>query len=252
MKCRFCMEEIIEGAIKCKHCKSNLTPTRESINNASVNIKNNNKGNLLLFTEDNLPLYKNWIVILLVSILIIVSMIILLDKNSDSKITSYILVFIYVSAYPILIVVFFVKVYKYTLGKYSDFIYVPSLLIISGIISIFIPIINWLVVGYTIFWCKSMPKLISSRESAIKTLTPAIIVEATEELILNNDLTGDIWVKNTWNKNSKSYWVKRLSSNPDLLRQTLQAKLQVHVSTLEPIANWVEMVKHFNYLEERK
>lgn len=145
-----------------------------------------------------------------------------------------------------------VRLFRYSFGAYSDYIHVPWLAWVSLIVGIWVPFLNFIVLVYILFGCKSINALMKAREQAINELTPKDVVEATEQLILNNSLVGDEWVVGTWNKTSKSDWIERLSSKPTLLKQSLEQKLKIHASKVQPYAEWVNIIKHFIYLEERE
>ena len=89
------------------------------------------------------------------------------------------------------------------------------------------------------------------RDQIIKDIELSVVVDATDQWIIDKELMADEWVSNTWNKLNKSDWIDRLSSNPSLLQDILQKKLQINAKDLEPYANWTSIIQHFCYLEEK-
>lgn len=89
------------------------------------------------------------------------------------------------------------------------------------------------------------------RAKAIKTYTPKDVIENVDTQILEQDLTEDDWVVNTWLKTSKSEWTKRLSSNKSFLQQSLDQNMTIHASEGLPYVVWVNVIKHYMYLENK-
>ena len=144
-----------------------------------------------------------------------------------------------------------VRVYQYTFGANGDYIYVPWLVWIALVLGFWIPFVNVLVIAYILFVCKSAGRLMDAREQLLHEFTPTDVIEATENLILENKLYDDEWVTGVWNKTSSEEWVKRFSSNPTVFRKTLDQKVQIHASRVQLYAEWVDVVKHYLYLEGR-
>ena len=143
------------------------------------------------------------------------------------------------------------RLLQYSFGAYSDYIYVPPLAWISLLIGIWVPIFSYIVLAYILLGCKSVKFLMRAREEIFNKITAEYIVNSMENQILEQNLIGDDWVVNTWSTASKTEWIKRLSSNPSLLRQALEKNIEIHASKVEPYASWYEVVKYYIYIEER-
>ncbi len=145
----------------------------------------------------------------------------------------------------------FIRLFQYSFGSHKDYIYVPPLAWISLIVGIWIPYLSYIVLAYILLWCKPVKTLMSAREQALNDMTSEDVITATEQLILDQNLISDEWVVDTWSKASKSEWVKRLSSKPELLKQSLEKNMEIHASKVEPYAAWDEVIKYYLYLDER-
>ena len=175
-----------------------------------------------------------------------------------------------------------VRVFRYYLGKHSDYIHAPPT---TWIRPIFVMWLSWFCIGVpltvllsalfslsTLFgWffsgfivicllgllkkslsdLKTSEFLMKKRDQIIKGIEPSVVVDATDQLIIDKELMADEWVSNTWNKLDKSDWIDRLSSNPSLLQDTLKKKLLINAKDLEPYAEWISIIQHFCYLEEK-
>jgi hypothetical protein len=145
-----------------------------------------------------------------------------------------------------------IRLLRYSFGSYSDYIYIPPLAWISLIVGIWIPFLSYIVLAYILLWCKSVATLMSTRENIIDDMTAEFIVESVEQQVLEQSLTGDDWVVNTWGNTSKEAWINRLSSNRELLRQALEKNIEIHASNLMPYGRWDEVVKHYIYLDKAR
>ena len=171
-----------------------------------------------------------------------------------------------------------VRVLRYYLGKHSDYIHaspttwirpicvmwllcfcigVPLLVLLSALFSLS-TLFGWFIVicllgllKKSLSDLKTSEFLMKKRDQIIKDIEPSVVVDATDQLIIDKRLMADEWVSNTWNKLNKSDWIDRLSSNPSLLQDILQKRLQINAKNLEPYADWISIIKHFCYLEEK-
>lgn len=165
-----------------------------------------------------------------------------------------------------------VRVFRYYLGKHSDYIHTS---LRTWIMPICVMWLSWYCINGVPFlislstfgWfsvivllgllkqslsnLKTSEFLMKKREQIIKGIEPSMVVDATDQFIIDKELMADEWVSNTWNKLDKSDWIDRLSSNPSLLKDILQEKLQINAKDLEPYAEWISIIQHFCYLEEK-
>ena len=144
-----------------------------------------------------------------------------------------------------------IRLLQYSFGSYGDDIYVPPLAWISLLVGIWIPFLSYMVLAYILLWRKPVKTLMRAREQVLDDMTAEDVVNATEQQILDQNLISDEWIINTWNKTSKSEWIKRLSSKPRLLKQALEKNIEIHASKVEPYASWNEVIKYYLYLDER-
>ena len=143
------------------------------------------------------------------------------------------------------------RLLQYSFGAYSDYIYIPPLAWVLLLVGIWVPFLSYIVLAYILFWCKPVKTLMSTREHVLNDMTAEDIINAIEEQILDQNLVSDEWIVNTWSKISKSEWMKRLSSNPSLLKQALEKNIKIHASEVKPYAEWNEVIKYFLYLDGR-
>lgn len=146
------------------------------------------------------------------------------------------------------------RIVRYTFGEYSDKIHVPVFiyaLVILSIFSSYVPLITLIVFGYILFFCKSVPRLMSVRDYLIGEAHGEEVVESVEKLILENNLSGDEWVVNVWGKKSKDQWATELDSNLELLREVLSRTMKVHCRSGVPYADWTEVIKQFQFLQQQ-
>lgn len=175
-----------------------------------------------------------------------------------------------------------VRVFRYYLGKHSDYIHaplttwirpifvmwlslfcigVPLAVLLSALFSLS-TLFGWFFSGFIVICLLGLLKkslsdlktsefLMKKREQIIKDIEPSVIVDATDQLIIDKGLMADEWVSNTWNKLDKSDWIDRLSSNPSLLQDILQKRLQIDAKDLEPYAEWISIIQNYCYLEEK-
>lgn len=177
-----------------------------------------------------------------------------------------------------------VRAFRYYLGKHSDYIHASPTTWIMPICGIWLSwacidgfynvettamkygikidhslsLFGWFIVigllGFlkqSLLDLKTSESLMKKRDQIIKDIEPSVVVDATDQLIIDKELMADEWVSNTWNKLNKSDWIDRLSSNPSLLQDILQKKLQINAKDLEPYADWTSIIQHFCYLEEK-
>lgn len=145
----------------------------------------------------------------------------------------------------------FSRLIRYSYGSHSNEIYVPLTTWLAVLFGIWWPVFNIFVLLYVFFACKSVPRLVATRRRLIKCISPEDVVEIVDATILDQDLAYDDWVLNVWKRTTSEGWVTKLTSNESTLRKVLEYKMEVHASKLTPHADWVEVVKAFNYLCDR-
>ena len=170
-------------------------------------------------------------------------------------------------------------------GKHKDHIHVPGSDWVIAILGVFLPfygfagfaeaesikmkygdlmpytvsdmpwiniILTMSVLIHVLFKVKSAGALMKSRDRLIEQMTPEQIVESTDKMIVDKSLVDDQWVAENWKGASTREWVERLAAKPTLVAETLSAKLKIAASTSTPFVEWLDLVKHFAYLEERQ
>ena len=161
---------------------------------------------------------------------------------------------IYILGYLIAIIggiLALIRLYQYTFGAYGNYIKMPGFAYFLVFVGIWTPFLNYIALAYALLWCKPVEALMSAREEFIKNATPEDIVNITEQYILNSNLINDEWVVNTWGKSSTLEWIKRLSTNPKALKQTLEQNIQMHASEVLAYAIWNDVIMSYLYLDER-
>ena len=177
-----------------------------------------------------------------------------------------------------------VRAFRYYFGKHSDYIHASPTICIMPICGVFalcdfiagfynvqttamkfgtkidhsLSLFDWfmfigilLLLKVSLLELKTSEFLMKKRDQIIKDIELSVVVDATDQWIIDKELMADEWVSNTWNKLNKSDWIDRLSSNSSLLQDILQKKLQINAKDLEPYANWTSIIQHFCYLEEK-
>ena len=145
-----------------------------------------------------------------------------------------------------------IRIFQYTFGAHSDEINVSPWVWIALIVGIWVPALNVIVLSYILFLCKSVGRLIKVRNLTIGSMTAGQVVESTEQYIMNQDLMHDEWVVKNWKETSSSDWIKRLSANKSLLKYILSQKVIIHARTMKLYANWLTVIKQFDYMDGRE
>jgi hypothetical protein len=165
---------------------------------------------------------------------------------------SYIIISILAISIAISVIKTITRLYSYYFGKYNSYVVVPNLLGIVLLVSFFIPIGYIAVMFYVIFLCKPIDVLIKERAIAISSLTSAIIVESTENMIINNKITDENWINNSWKKHTRKWWIDILSHDESLLKNSCEKHVKISIDKSNISAVWTDLIKHYMYLIERE
>lgn len=135
----------------------------------------------------------------------------------------------------------------------------PSWFIVAAVFGLFglaIPVVNLLLVFAFAFFIKPKSTLMRTRDSLVASMTPEDIVASVEQQVRANPATplssaqiSNPWVQQVWMATSHDGWVHRLHAHDSLFRQALQDRLKIEVGSLQPYANWIELMQYFTYLE---
>lgn len=128
--------------------------------------------------------------------------------------------------------------------------------VIFGLFGLLIPVVNILLVFAFAAYIKPRSVLNRARDALVANMTPEDVVASVEQQVRANPATplssGQVasqWVQEVWASTSHEAWVQRLHAHEPLFRQALQARLKVGAGSLEPHANWIELMQYFIYLE---
>lgn len=127
---------------------------------------------------------------------------------------------------------------------------------VFGLFGLAIPVVNLLLVFAFAFWIKPKSTLVRARDSLVASMAPEDIVASVEQQVRAHPATplsaaqiGNPWVQQVWIATNHDGWVRRLRVHEPLFRQALQDRLKIDVGTLQPHANWIELMQYFTYLE---
>lgn len=145
-----------------------------------------------------------------------------------------------------------VRTLRLCFGASSDKIYIPWFLIVSAIAGLWVPFVNVLVTAYVLLVCGSVESLMKARISLIEKATPEEILELTERVIAAHNMTNDPWVLERWAETPRDQWLMELRAHDKTLREALNQKTQIHANQSSLYANWVEVLKYYEYLLKKK